>query len=71
MAGKVSGVDDMTDFLPALLNRVKPSLTFVTPAKAGVHHRHTKSQQPVMDSRLRGNDELVFGKIGFGREQRI
>ena len=31
---------------------------FVTPAKAGVHHRQLKFQRQVMDSRLRGNDEL-------------
>ena len=33
---------------------------FVTPAKAGVHHRKFKFQQQVMDSRLRGNDETEY-----------
>ncbi len=32
--------------------------TFVTPAKAGGHHRHSKFGRWVMDSRLRGNDEV-------------
>jgi hypothetical protein len=31
---------------------------FVTPAQAGVHHRISKFQRRVMDSRLRGNDEV-------------
>jgi hypothetical protein len=31
---------------------------FVTPAKAGVHHLPTKFRQLVMDSRLRGNDDI-------------
>jgi hypothetical protein len=30
----------------------------VTPAKAGVHHQLRKFQLQVMDSRLRGNDEV-------------
>jgi hypothetical protein len=30
---------------------------FVTPAKAGVHHRWLKFLNQVMDSRLCGNDE--------------
>ena len=34
------------------------TLSFVTPAKAGVHHRRSKFQRQVMDSRLRGNDEV-------------
>ncbi len=34
----------------------------VTPAKAGGHHRLPKFRVRVMDSRLRGNDEvLVLG----------
>ena len=32
-------------------------LHYVTPAKAGVHHRNNKIERRVMDSRLRGNDE--------------
>ena len=51
-------------------SRVAPFPTFVTPAKAGSHHLPMKFIAPVMDSRLRGNDELVFGETGFGREQR-
>jgi hypothetical protein len=36
--------------------------TIVTPAKAGGHHLHYKFKRQVMDSRLRGNDEvLVLG----------
>ncbi len=35
----------------------------VTPAQAGVQHRHSKFQQGVMDFRLRGNDE-VLGSCG-------
>ena len=31
---------------------------FVTPAKAGGHHPPMKFSMPVMDSRLRGNDEV-------------
>jgi hypothetical protein len=39
---------------------------FVTPAKAGVHHRKDKFRGRVMDSRLRGNDELWrIGNCGF------
>jgi hypothetical protein len=34
---------------------------FVTPAKAGGHHRWSKLKQPVMDSRLRGNDDVGDG----------
>jgi hypothetical protein len=33
--------------------------TFVTPAKAGVHHLPWKFRGSVMDSRLRGNDEFL------------
>ena len=33
--------------------------TFVTPAKAGGHHRLSKFGVRVMDSRLRGNDEVL------------
>ena len=36
----------------------KPT-TFVTPAKVGGHHRHSKFRRLVMDSRLRGNDEVL------------
>jgi hypothetical protein len=32
--------------------------SFVTPAKAGVHHRWMKFERQVMDSRLCGNDEF-------------
>jgi hypothetical protein len=35
--------------------------TLVTPAKAGVHHLTCKFQRRVMDSRLRGNDEVGDG----------
>jgi hypothetical protein len=31
---------------------------FVTPAKAGGHHRRIKFERRVMDSRFRGNDEV-------------
>jgi hypothetical protein len=55
----------------ALTNYAKPCLTFVTPAKAGVQHRHFNFRQQVMDSRLRGNDEVAFDETGFGRGQRI
>ncbi len=37
--------------------------TFVTPAQAGVHHPQSKFTVPVMDSRLRGNDEV--GGVGL------
>jgi hypothetical protein len=40
---------------------MKPSFSFtnlVTPAQAGVHHLPDNFQVPVMDSRLRGNDEV-------------
>ena len=33
--------------------------TFVTPAKAGVQHLSLKFTMPLMDSRLRGNDEIL------------
>ena len=33
--------------------------TFVTPAKAGGHHRLSKFRRWVMDSRLRGNGEVL------------
>jgi hypothetical protein len=36
---------------------------FVTPAKAGVHHLTSKFKPRVMDSRLRGNDEVVAGEV--------
>jgi hypothetical protein len=32
--------------------------SFVTPAQAGGHHQSIKFEGQVMDSRLRGNDEL-------------
>ena len=35
-----------------------PIPSFVTPAKAGVHHRWVRFGRWVMDSRLRGNDEF-------------
>jgi hypothetical protein len=37
--------------------------SFVTPAKAGVHHRRMKFEWRVMDSRLRGNDEFGGWKV--------
>ncbi len=39
------------------------TFNFVTPAKAGVHHRTVRPVRMVqaMDSRLRGNDEMVGG----------
>jgi hypothetical protein len=36
-----------------------PVFHLVTPAKAGVHHRRPKFHQQVMDSRLRGNDDIM------------
>jgi hypothetical protein len=36
---------------------------FVTPAKAGGHHRRMKFAGQVMDSRLRGNDEFGGGEF--------
>ena len=43
--------------------------TLVTPAKAGVHHPQLKFTDQVMDSRLRGNDEVRGGNneaLGVG-----
>jgi hypothetical protein len=37
-----------------------PCPEFVTPAKAGVQLRRCKFGRPGLDSRLRGNDEVVF-----------
>jgi hypothetical protein len=37
------------------------SPSFVTPAKAGVHYLRLKFTARVMDSRLRGNDEVLAG----------
>jgi hypothetical protein len=39
------------------------TLSFVTPAQAGVHHRWVKYDRRVMDSRLRGNDECGGGEF--------
>jgi hypothetical protein len=36
---------------------------FVTPAKSGVHHLTDKFKRRVMDSRLRGNDEVLVGEV--------
>jgi hypothetical protein len=33
-------------------------LSFVIPAKAGIHHRNSEYLQPVMDPRLRGGDDV-------------
>jgi enoyl reductase-like protein len=45
------------------------ALHLVTPAKAGGHHRWSNFQRQVMDSRLRGNDEVWELRCGslFGR----
>jgi hypothetical protein len=37
----------------------RSSKNFVIPAKAGIHHRHSKFHLQVMDPRLRGGDENV------------
>jgi hypothetical protein len=37
--------------------------TLVTPAKAGGHHLTGKFKGLVMDSRLRGNDEVLAGEV--------
>jgi hypothetical protein len=51
--------------------------TAVIPAKAGIHGLNCRFMPlspfvrmgAAMDSRLRGNDEVLFGEIGFGRRQ--
>jgi hypothetical protein len=38
---------------------------FVIPAKAGIHHLLSKFQQPVLDPRLRGGDEVQLRRTSF------
>jgi hypothetical protein len=49
------------------VKKVQKNIRFVIPAKAGIHHLHSRFKRvgldllnPVMDSRLRGNDDLSF-----------
>jgi hypothetical protein len=54
------------------VRKIHENKSFVIPAKAGIHHLHSNFTQagfillgPVMDSRLRGNDEVWVQGAGL------